>query len=421
MKTKEELREQLSLLTTLNKSILTVVDEVENIRLNIEDEELLIWFVNAVRERVQREAKWAVIDNGGKGLVAMATGSGKSKVAIDLVSFYRESNFLPNALIVPTEKLRDENWHEEFKKWNAESLYEGTNRLCYASASKERIGSINTAILDECHNITELSATFFNLNGINNIIALTATVPKDEGKLKLLETIGCKVVYELTLDDAVKLGFVAPYKINVVFTELGTENNILSGNKANPFYQSEKKKYEWLDKKWKDEKEQLGYAKQATTMMRMRFIYNLPSKTAAGRNILHNLIPETDRTLLFCGSIEQAEAVCSHRFHSKTKDVDYNAFKRGDLNRLSCVNSINEGHNFEGIDSMVLWQIQAGDKNLLQRIGRGIRFRPGHENDVWIIVARGTQDEIWLKSATENLDQSKIEYFEYSELQKQFV
>jgi hypothetical protein len=46
----------------------------------------------------------------------MATGSGKSKVAIDLLKHYNpQGSKYDNVLVVPTEKLRDENWKEEFK------------------------------------------------------------------------------------------------------------------------------------------------------------------------------------------------------------------------------------------------------------------------------------------------------------------
>jgi superfamily II DNA or RNA helicase len=49
----------------------------------------------------------------------------------------------------------------------------------------------------------------------------------------------------------------------------------------------------------------------------------------------------------------------------------------------------------------------------VQRIGRLIRFRPGHEAHLYIIVSESTQDEKWLENATENLNQSKIEYVRF--------
>ena len=38
--------------------------------------------VNIIRSKVQRMAVKSIEDNGGRGLLAMATGSGKSKIPI---------------------------------------------------------------------------------------------------------------------------------------------------------------------------------------------------------------------------------------------------------------------------------------------------------------------------------------------------
>lgn len=418
---KSVLRLEALLAPAFVHSILDVVNSVQEIRLLIEDDEELVEFVNHVRGIVQQEAMNAVINNGGTGLVAMATGSGKSKVAIDLAEYYKTS-MIRDTLIVPTEKLRDENWHEEYVKWDKSELYDNTDRLCYASAKNFKAAWYNTAILDEAHNITELSASFFEDNKIENIIALTATIPTDQLKLALLEKIGCKVVYQLTLDDAVKLGFVAPYKITVVYTELNNSvKDVVSGSKLKPFLQTEKEKYSYLDTRWNTEKEAYGRATMPTTLNRMRFIYNLKSKTEAMLMIKRHLIPQDSRTLLFCGSIDQSKVISQHQFHSKTSDVSYNAFKAKEINELACVDAANEGHNFEDVDNMIIGQVQAKEKTLIQRLGRGIRFRVGHEAHLWMIVCKGTQDEVWAKSAMQNLDENRIDYIDYSELKKQFV
>jgi superfamily II DNA or RNA helicase len=64
-------------------------------------------------------------------------------------------------------------------------------------------------------------------------------------------------------------------------------------------------------------------------------------------------------------------------------------FKSEKVNRLSCVKAINEGHNFPGIDSGVIVQINSKEKDLIQRLGRLLRFRPGHEGHLYIVVIKG--------------------------------
>ena len=405
------------------KSILTYIDKIEALRDKITEPEAVEIFVNLVRERVQDEAKQAVIRNNG-GMIAMATGSGKSRVAVELAKHYfNPRNDYHTALLVPTEKLRDENWDEEFTKWQARNIWTHTQRLCYASASKVKGYDFPLAILDEGHNITELSSEFFLNNEVENIVLLTATPPTDTVKKQILSDLDIRLVYELTLDQAVRLGFVAPYKITVITVPLdNVTKNIKGGNKANPFMTTEAATYAYCNKRvqqcFGDDSPQ-GKAKMKFAILgRMQFIYKIPSKTAVIKYLLDKVIPQDDRTIIFCGNIEQAEQVCPTFYHSKSSNESYDAFKAEQINRLSCVKAVNEGHNFPGVDSGIIGQLNSKEKDLVQRIGRLIRFRPGHEAHLYIIVSEGTQDEKWLENAIENLNQSKVNYIRFNNFKK---
>ena len=400
------------------KSILTYIDKIEALRDKITEPLAVEVFVNKVREKVQNEAIQAVVNNRG-GMIAMATGSGKSRVAVELAKFYFDpKNDHHAALLVPTEKLRDENWAEEFTEWEAQNVWKHTERLCYASASKVKGYDFPLAILDEGHNITELSSEFFINNGVENIVLLTATPPTDQVKRQILSDLGVKLVYELTLDQAVRLGFVAPYKITVITVPLdATTKNIPGGTKAKPFMTTEAACYAYWNKRVQgamfDQTPQ-GKAKLKFAILgRMQFIYKIPSKTEVIKFLLDKVIPQDDRTIIFCGNIEQAEQVCPTYYHSKSGNQFYDAFKAEQINRLSCVKAVNEGHNFPGVDSGIIGQLNSKEKDLVQRIGRLIRFRPGHEAHLYIVVSESTQDEKWLEKAVENLNQSKINYVRF--------
>jgi superfamily II DNA or RNA helicase len=416
---------ELEVLFQNPNSVLTYIDKIEALREHITDPLAITEFVNKVREKVQIEAIQAVIDNEG-GMVAMATGSGKSRVAVELAKYYCEPFVSDIALLVPTEKLRDENWLEEFEKWGGMHLWNDTQRLCYASASKIKIKSFSLAILDESHNITELASEFFYNNRILRTVFLTATLPTDPIKVEILRRLEVNLVYQLTLDQAVRLGFVAPYKITVITVPLdNVTKNIPGGNKTNPFMTTESATYAYWNKRVQScmgNQTPQGKAKMKFAVLgRMQFIYKIPSKTAVIKFLLDKVISKTDRTIIFCGNIEQAEVVCPTFYHSKSTSVAYDDFKAERINRLSCVKAINEGHNFPGIDSGIIGQLNSKEKDLVQRIGRLIRFRPGHEAHLYIVISESTQDEKWLENATENLDQSKIEYVRIDNFKKRFV
>ena len=82
----DKVYKKLDALLKKHKSILSCIDEVENLKGTLSGEDLTK-FVNTVRGIVQEEAKQAVIKNNG-GMIAMATGAGKSRVAVELAKYY---------------------------------------------------------------------------------------------------------------------------------------------------------------------------------------------------------------------------------------------------------------------------------------------------------------------------------------------
>lgn len=371
--------------------------------------------VNIVRDKVQRSAVKSIENNKGRGLLAMATGSGKSKIPI-MYAKKKKNKVKTIALIVPTERLRDEGWHDEFVKWGVDEMWTRVVRLCYASASKVKDQKFDLVILDECHNITELSSVFFIDNECRDVIALTATEPSDPIKQYLLLRIGLEVTYKLTLDEAVKMGFVAPYRITIGYTQLDNVNKtVKAGSKENPFYQTEYANYIWINNQMAimDFEGKASSARYKTfALKRMRAIYNLESKTNIAKMALSQLDQE-DRVLIFCGSVEQAEKISEYTYHSKDKKnskVNLDKFIKKEINELSCVKRLNEGENLPDLDKAIIVQLNSQEKDLVQRIGRLIRYRPGHIAHILILVAKNTQDEVWLASALENIDKSIIDF-----------
>lgn len=416
------MEDKLKILKSLFESedIQKVVGQIDEILSEMSEipEEILI----TIKSAIQTEALVKLQQNNFWGLVIAATGVGKSKIAINLAEYVINSNKNARILIVvPTEKLRDENWKEEFKKWKLTKMYnKNIERSCYASISKLEGQIYDLVIMDEVHNITEANSLFFSQNSVIKCIGLTATYPEDILKRKILNDLNLKVSYSISLDMAVKLRLVAPYKITVIECRLdGNTKNCPGGTKEKPFMTTEVATYNYLTaviKKLIFDKTKKAASKFAI-LRRMRFIYGLKSKTAAAKFILKNFINQTeDRTLIFCGSIAQAEELCENTFHSKTNDLSFIKFKKGQINTLSCVNSVNEGHNIHNIDNALIVQLNSNELHIIQRIGRTLRYRKGHEANIIILMVLDTVDEKWTKDSLSSLDQSRITYVRYSDL-----
>ena len=378
---------------------------------------------NVIKSEIQKKIL-PLVEREARAIVVAATGIGKSKIAVDYAKkIVKEKPSAKILIVVPTEKLRDENWLEEFVKWKSKSIWsKNIERCCYVSANKIKDKVYDLVIMDEIHNITENNSEFFYNNRVHRAIGLTATLPKDEIKIQILKELKFKIVYELPLDLAVELGLVSPYQITVVEVELDNKDKYLKGGtKDKPFYQTEVAKYEYLTSMI----QRLMYSGTPQSKMnlkfkildRMRLIYGLKTKTEAAKFLLDNVIPQDERTLIFCGSINQAEELNEYSFHSKKKNSkDFDDFKAEKINRLSCVNALNEGHNIPKIDNGLVVQLNSKELNLVQRIGRIVRFREGHLAQIYIICALGTQDEKWVEKALAGFDQSNITYIRYKNL-----
>jgi len=108
---------------------------------------------------------------------------------------------------------------------------------------------------------------------------------------------------------------------------------------------------------------------------------------------------------------EQAEKLCSPQvFHSKSSDKYYNSFLAEEIDYLGVVKAVNEGHNIPNMDMSLIVQLNSRELDVIQRIGRIVRWRFGHVATIYIIVATDTQDEVWLQKALQGFDSKHITY-----------
>jgi superfamily II DNA or RNA helicase len=364
------------------------------------------------KDDVQQKAI-IVWNESKRGLLAMATGTGKSKIAIDEAKREHkiEKTSFKAILIVPTTKLRDVTWAEEFTKWKALGTWIVMDKYCYASIAKIKGKSYDLVILDEAHYLTEANYKFFKQNKIKNIMALTATPPEDPVKRALLDTIA-PVVFRYKLEEAETDGLIAPFNITVIEFPLDTSRkNIKSGTKTKPFMQTEKAKYDYLCTKIS----RMYYSNVSADVKkwayfdRMRFIYNLPSKTRLAQQVIKNRM--SGRYLVFGGSIDQINTLMHpYVYHSKTVDTYYNKFLNKEISSLGAVKALNEGQNIPDLDMILVVQLNSKELDIIQRIGRVVRWREGHTAEVIILIASGTKDEEWLQKALQGFDESKITF-----------
>lgn len=399
---------------------------------------------NQVKEEVQWAGRVAWRKAGKKGTIVAATGVGKSKMAIDEVKdiikdTYESPPLKPIVLLVtPTEKLRDENWPEEFKRWNVtqKGMDVYVKRICYASLKNEKGNQYRLVILDEIHWLTERNSEGFrdkSLNGgilirflaanmCQEIMGLTATEPdpdRDTMKAQIFEQIA-PVCFRYTLDQAVDDGLLPEYKVKIIQIPLDRILKVIpAGTKANPFKNTELAAYEYLNKmvmKAQIAKRKNPNSKWAESIygQRRRFIANLPSKARVAKVLISRLQKENKRFIVFCGGIEISRELCGENVYNsspedKPRDM-LTAFKNKTISYLGVVDAVNEGHNIPDIDEGIIHLLSSNPRHVIQRLGRILR---GENPVMYILVAQGTKDEDWCKEATADLDRKRIVYESY--------
>lgn len=377
------------------------------------------------KDKIQKEAIEAWKKHGYWNILAMCTGSGKTRVGILACQMAVSHNPDANILIVtPTEKLRDVGWKEEFKKWKATRIYtKNVDTVCYASLSKIEKATYSLVIMDEVHNLTEPKLAFFfdNKNIIKSVMGLTATPPQDEDKVDIFNDLKLSIAYKYTLEQGVNDGVVAPFNITVIKVPLDRKDHYIKKSSKSKEMVTETIKYanyaHVIRMLQYSSKPQDKQTLKFMYMNRMRLIYNFKSKLVAAQKILKKYFVG-ERSIIFSASIKQAEALCKNSYHSQTNDDAFNKFVKKKLNKLSAVKKLNEGENIPDLDSILVVQLTSKDKDIIQRIGRAVRWRPNHEAKVWILVSEGTQDEKWCDKALADFDPNRITTIDYKDLKQ---
>ena len=378
------------------------------------------------KQRLQKEGKKLWFDTGCRGTVCWATGVGKTKLAIDCIEELRHNYLqqygegLPQGLLVtPTEQMRDVDWPDEFDKWKVSM--EGITKICYASLSKVDLSIFDYIVYDEVHRLT-----IPNLERLSEVIetkqvlGITATFPKtkyeDEKERVDLITELLPAIHTVTTDEAVDLGLISDFEVFVLKFDLDYINKTIPcGTKAKEL-RTERTQYAKLTKQiqWAVIKRIEGL-KFAAISKRTNFLYNLPSKLKLAKQCLEKLIEDDKRTVVFCGSIEQAELLCGDNvYHSKSSEVALELFQSKKINTIGCVRSLDEGKNLTTPDQALIVQVNSMDRQLVQRIGRIIRKRydnPEFKAKIVILIAIQTADEQWYKSAILPFETQRIKEY----------
>jgi superfamily II DNA or RNA helicase len=361
---------------------------------------------NSEKSLVQKEIL-DVIPDKPHGRLLLAPRLGKTKLIIDIIKKNNPKSIL---WVTPLAKLAEEDIPNEFNTWKAKKYLSRLTTITWTSLNTIK-GHYEMIVFDEEQFITvnNSKAIREGETTYDYIVSMTGTRTKDSDKIELYNHLNLNVIFELDINDAVNLGILANYNINVIKLSMSFIKNIEAGSKTNKFMTSEYSQYAYLTKVM----ETAIKKKDSTTMHkilnRTKAIYNSATKTNYAAKLLSEL---QGRKMLFCSSIDQAETLTNSTYHSKTDGENLKKFMNGENDTLAMVHAGGVGTTFKNVDHLILVQADS-DRNGLtsQKICRTLLHQPDYTATIWILCLLNTQDEQWVNSTLENFDSSKIKYF----------
>ena len=362
---------------------------------------------------------------GSNWLLELATGTGKSKMAIEKVRSKVTNNF--NTLIVVPRNVHKQNWDAEFKKWWPKHPLSITYTT-YVSFPKYK-GKWDFVIFDECHHLSERCREALCDFDISHSVLLSATVSKNL-KDELKEVFDNLVSYKKDLRDVIEEEilpdpkvYLWPLDLNVGLpTESVWKNPKAKGKliecswatrwnyikqTACPvkIYCTERQYYSDLHSQIEYWKKRYMNTRGILAKNKWLRLCNDRLKWLSDKKVkrLYQLLSFLSkyRTLTFCNSIEQTELLGEYCINSKNAEsIQYlEDFNSGKVDHITACNMLNEGMNLVNCQVGIYANLNSSEAIIKQRMGRLLR----HPNPVIIVpYFKNTREEELVQTMLED-------------------
>ena len=406
------------------------------------------------REEVQNLALNALLPSGGT--IALSTGTGKSKVAIDYILIKKPKKIL---ITSPRTNLK-ENWRRELLKWLMPEYGADWNlvhrvtieniQTCY-KWSTETIKDYDLIIIDEIHVSVGDGYGQLLINAKKTgvkVIGLTATLDNKKSEKRLFYAAYCPIVYEFY--DSADKGFVNKRKYIIFEYTLSDLFKVEVGGRNKKWFAGEAKQYDYIQSQLKEAEDEIRelvgaeiidyvnyyayadawYRKKiesedddtivkakkrdagrkylSMVTARMELLWNLSSTAELSKLMKTEILKDlVSKVLIFSERTAQAEKISTYSIHSKnTKDRNQfllESFDLGRIRELSSCNSLTLGLNLKGANFAIQESYNSSSVAANQKLGRTDRLSPDDVAIAIYIVVKETQSETWFYRSSKKM------------------
>jgi superfamily II DNA or RNA helicase len=347
---------------------------------------------------------------GRRGIVALPTGSGKTRLAIAAIAKARVATLC----LVPTRALLQQ-WHAELRALSPESigcLGDGERDVraltvaTFESAYRhmpELGAKFELVVIDEVHHFgagvrdeaLEMSIAPWRLG-------LTATPPADDALARLDSLVGA-IVFQLGVDD-LRGSYLADFDLVILRLPLDRDERRV--------YESEYRAFSSVFKSftrlnpgaaWQDFTRVAGASVEGrAALAAWRKSRKLLGMTRAKARAIGEILDRhrEAKIIVFTADNDAAYAVareqlvmpitCDISRSERAEALD--AFRSGELRSLVSSRVLNEGIDVPDADVAIIAGGTHGEREHVQRIGRLLRPKPGKRAIVYELVCSGTRE-----------------------------
>src|SRR5574344_427698 len=354
------------------------------------------------------------------GVIEACTGFGKSRTALICITKFINKNPEGSILIiVPTKELKNQ--------WEGLLITNGITNATVAivNTAVKSNWDIDLLIIDEIHILgSELFSQIFEVVKYKMILGLTATLERLDGKHILIEK-HCPIVDRVSVEEALKNNWVSPYKkykvvLDVDLTEYDTANkefydhfsffnydfNLAMSCIGAKGYLGREALVKASGAEDKKEYRKIvtahAFGFMRSLQARKKFIANHPKKVEIANFILAHRAE--CKALTFSPTIQVAEKIkygeVLHSKQSKSTRTDVlDKFIESKSGVLNSSKALDVGIDIPDVNLGIILGVNSSKTVSIQRLGRLIRFIPGKEAELFVLVLNNIVETSWFNKS----------------------
>ena len=357
-------------------------------------------------EEVQRQAYQAWLNADGIGTINVATGVGKTFIAFKCLYYGVKRGIIPakaKVIFYAETDVREATLEEEKTKFKSIYGFDvdedfDISFVCY-QANKPLQADVK--ILDEIHFLGEKLMKQFE-GDTCKMIGLTATTSESTivNQITFLtkETIInslAPVCFRYPLSKAIEEGVLSPYQTTIVEHTLDSKTPYIRKSKKAPNVMTEEAFYAF--NKYQSTVTFNTFLKQKYGRALAKMLWGLRSKVNTVKALLKTL---TGKTIIFGVELDLLELI-TENIVSGRKNKEENAkliedFNSGEIDLIASCKKLKQGITLEGVENCILVSYYSTSTDLIQQLGRVVRFVPDKMANLYIIVTQGTLEVRWV-------------------------